>query len=170
MTPALDGIRILEFSANLPFCGMLLGDFGADVIHIHNPQPPGGRRAAQASGAHALPDDNPFMQTRGTLGHVGNRNKRSIGINLKQPEGREVFYALVRGADVVIDDMRPGRAAKLGVDYATLSELNPRIVYCANTGYGQDGPYSQLAGHDLIHAAKLTEVHRAEDSAESHAR
>jgi crotonobetainyl-CoA:carnitine CoA-transferase CaiB-like acyl-CoA transferase len=77
------------------------------------------------------------------------RNKRSLTLNLKAPEGRAIFHRLARDADVVLEGSRPGAAARLGVDYETLSELNPRLVYCSISGYGQDGPYRDRVGHDV---------------------
>lgn len=78
-----------------------------------------------------------------------NRNKKSLCLNLKEPEAREIFYKLVRGADVVVEQYRPGVAARLGIDYETVSRLNPRLVYCSISGFGQDGPYRLRSGHDL---------------------
>ena len=155
MTGPLDGIRVLDLGANAPgpFCGMVLGDLGADVISIHDPRPVGGRRAEQAQSLedastrlYAALEDSPALATR--------RNKRSLGLNLKDPRGRDLLYRLVREADVVITEMRPGAAARLGIDYETLQELEPRLVYCAISGYGQNGPLARLPGHDLNYLAQ----------------
>ena len=78
-----------------------------------------------------------------------NRNKKSIRLNLKSDEGRQVFYRLAKDADVIVEGFRPGVAKRMGVDYETIKKLNPRIIYCALSGYGQDGPYSQYPGHDI---------------------
>lgn len=147
MPGPLDGITVLDLTrlAPGPYCTMILGDLGADVIRIHNPAPPDGRRAEQMGAA----PDRPLIEWRGTEADALDRNKRSIGLNLKDERAREVFYALARDADVVVEEMRPGVVERLGVDYETLRELNKRIVYCSVTGFGQTGPYRLLAGHDL---------------------
>lgn len=147
MPGPLDGVTVLDLTrlAPGPYCTMILGDLGADVIRIHNPAPPEGRRAEQAGAA----PDRPLIEWRGKEHDALDRNKRSIGLNLKDERAREVFYALAQNADVVVEEMRPGVVERLGVDYATLRELNKRIVYCSVTGFGQTGPYRLLAGHDL---------------------
>ncbi len=128
MAAALSRFRMLDLSRQLPgpLCSMLLADLGMDVLLVHSPSDPMGL---------GIP----------LLG----RNKRSITLNLKAPEGREIFHKLARDADAVLEGGRPGGAAKLGVDYATLSALNPKLVYCSISGYGQDGPYRDRVGHDV---------------------
>lgn len=133
---ALDGIQILELArvppAELP--GMLLADMGAEVLKIESPDPerPRGvewdRRAAFA-----------FV----------NRNKRSMTLNLKTPEGQAIFRRLAADADVIVEGFRPGVMQRLGADYDTVRALNPRIVYCSLSGFGQDGPYRDYPAHDL---------------------
>ncbi|MEZ5100222.1 MAG: CaiB/BaiF CoA-transferase family protein [Thermoleophilia bacterium] len=147
MSGPLDGITVLDLSrlAPGPYCTMILGDLGADVIQIHDPRPPTGRRAEQQGAA----PDRPPLAWRGGLHDGLARNKRSLGLNLKDEEVRALFYRLVEQADVVVEEMRPGAAERLGIDYATLCGINPRIVYCSVTGFGQDGPYRLLAGHDI---------------------
>lgn len=147
MAGALDGILVLDLSRNAPgpFCTMILGDLGADVIAIHDPRPTAGRRADAAAGAA----DRPQMAWRHGPGDALGRNKRSLGLNLKDDEARALFYRLAEQADVVVEEMRPGTAARLRVDYETLAARNPKLVYCSLTGYGQTGPYARLAGHDL---------------------
>jgi crotonobetainyl-CoA:carnitine CoA-transferase CaiB-like acyl-CoA transferase len=145
MTMALEGIKVLDLSrlAPGPFCSMLLGDLGADVLLVEAPPeqlPSGGAAPRPAEGA---------VSTRGPAYNPLGRNKRSIVINLRTEEGREVFYRLAREADVVLEGFRPGVVKRLGVDYETISALNPRIVYCSLSGYGQSGPYNQLVGHDI---------------------
>jgi crotonobetainyl-CoA:carnitine CoA-transferase CaiB-like acyl-CoA transferase len=124
-----------------PFCSMLLGDMGADVIKV---EPPGsGDQTRRAMGFKLKGFDS--------LGFINmNRNKRSIVLNLKTEAGREVFYKLVRTADVLVENYRPGAAARLGIDYTTLKAINPRLIYASISGFGQTGPWSQRPGFDLI--------------------
>jgi len=124
-----------------PFCSMLLGDMGADVIKV---EPPGsGDQTRRAMGFKLKGFDS--------LGFINmNRNKRSIVLNLKTEAGREVFYKLVRTADVLVENYRPGAASRLGIDYATLKAINPRLIYASISGFGQTGPWSQRPGFDLI--------------------
>src|SRR5262245_33066665 len=128
MAHALSRFRMLDLSRQLPgpFCSMLLADLGMDVLTIAAPTDPLGA---------GIP----------LLG----RNKRSLTLNLKTPEGREIFHRLAREADVVLEGGRPGGAKKLGIDYETLRALNPRLVYCSISGYGQSGPYRDRVGHDV---------------------
>src|SRR5437867_4094092 len=141
-TRPLDGITVLDLTRLLPgaVATMMLGDFGADVIKIEQPGMGDPARQMRAG----------IKQTNGRAGgyfFVTNRNKRSIAINLKQPAGREAFLKLVGRADVVIEGFRPGVMERLGLDYESLRQINPRLIYCALTGYGQDGPYRLKAGH-----------------------
>jgi len=135
MTLALEGIKVLDLSRTVPgpFCTMVLADMGADVTKIDAP----GYQMGM------LPD-----QEKQAAYDFLSRNKKSIVLNLKTEEAREVFRKLATEADVVMEAFRPGVTKKLGVDYDTISELNPRIVYCSLTGFGQDGPYRDLPGHD----------------------
>ncbi len=146
---ALDGIRVLDLSRQLPgpFCTWLLADLGADVIRIEDPTAIArARGAAGAPSPVAEPDYDPHRQ-------VLNRNKRSLVLNLKVPAGRDVFYRLVEGADVVVEGFRPGVTRRLGIDYETLRRKNPRLVYCSLSGWGQTGPYREVAGHDIDYLA-----------------
>lgn len=134
----LEGIRVLDLTrlAPGPFCTMLLGDLGADVVVVE--EPPGvGRRFDIGMSERA--------QAFNALG----RNKRSLGLNLKDPKAQDVFLRLAEKADVVVEGFRPGVVKRLGVDYETVSARNPRIVYCSLSGYGQTGPYATLVGHDI---------------------
>ncbi len=146
--PPLDGIKVLDLTrlAPGPFCTMILGDLGADVVKIEEPGPPAGRRAQQAGAAGTR---RPAAAFSGSPYNALNRNKKSIGLNLKSEPGREIYLRLAQGADIVVEEYRPGVAKRLGIDYGVLSARNPRLIYCAITGYGQDGPYRDLAGHDL---------------------
>lgn len=138
----LEGIKILDLSrlAPGPFCSMMLGDLGADVLLVEAPAD--GKLAAAILGGAADPE-------RAAAYNVMGRNKRSIVLNLREPEAREVFYRLADTADVVLEGFRPGVVKRLGVDYETLAARNPRLVYCSLSGYGQTGPYSQMVGHDI---------------------
>ena len=137
---ALEGLRVLDLSTLLPgpHAAMVLADFGADVIKVERPGDgdPGRTRDPRVNGAsvrEALLD----------------RNKRSIALDLKHPAGRETFLDLARAADVVLEGFRPGVMERLGLGYETLREVNPRLIYCAISGYGSSGPRRDEAGHDL---------------------
>jgi len=142
---ALHGIRVLDLTQVMagPFCTMQLADMGADVVKVG---PPDGGDLSRAMGGAQLRmqgrDNAPFFAL--------NRNKRSITLDLKDAVDRERFLALVRRADVVVENFRPGVTDRLGVDYATLAALNPRLVYASISGFGQDGPYANRPGFDLI--------------------
>jgi crotonobetainyl-CoA:carnitine CoA-transferase CaiB-like acyl-CoA transferase len=135
-------LRVLDLSQVMagPFCCMLLGDMGADVIKV---EPPAGDQTRQAMGFRMKGEDSPGFLAL-------NRNKRAISLDLKTAAGRDVLYRLVETADIVVENSRPGVAAKLGIDYATLSQINPRLVYASISGFGQYGPWSQRPGFDLI--------------------
>jgi crotonobetainyl-CoA:carnitine CoA-transferase CaiB-like acyl-CoA transferase len=134
MTGALEGTKVLDLSRLLPgpYCSMILADHGADVLRVEAPH-----FAAVV----------PFPL------HTLHRNKRHMSLNLKTDEGRQIFYQLARGADVVLEGFRPGVAARLGVDYETLRGLNPHLVYCSISGYGQTGPRREMVGHDVNYLA-----------------
>ena len=138
--PPLTGVRVLDLTRLLPggYASQMLADLGADVLKIEEP--------GAGDYARAMP---PFTRTVGQAFLAVNRNKRSAALNLKHPDGREALLRLVDGSDVLLESFRPGVMARLGLDYETLHARNPRLVVCAISGYGQDGPYSQRAGHDL---------------------
>ncbi|MHA1104303.1 MAG: CaiB/BaiF CoA transferase family protein [Promethearchaeota archaeon] len=142
MTLPLDKIIILDLSRMLPgpYCTMILSDLGAEVIRVEDPNYPYSN----------LP---PFFQKgkyrESAFNSVLMRNKKSITLNLKTEKAREIFYELVKRADVVFDTFRPKVMEKLKIDYNTLSSINPSIICCSMTGYGQYGPYEQQAGHDI---------------------
>ena len=142
--PALDDVRVLDLTRLLPgpFCTVLLADFGADVIKVED-----------TTGGDYMRWMPPMVDESSAMFHPINRNKRSIAIDLKNPLGREAFLRLAATADVVVESFRPGVLDRLGVGYATLQEVNPRIVLCSISGYGQDGPFRDRAGHDLNYAA-----------------
>jgi len=147
----LNGIKILDLTklAPGPHCTMILGDLGADIIRVEEPGEPTGRRAAQAGTAQVKAPRPSYAATNAVA-----RNKRSIGLNLKGEPGRDIFLRLARNVDVVVEEFRPGVAKRLGIDYETLSQTNPRLIYCAVTGFGQTGPYHNLVGHDLNYIAQ----------------
>lgn len=136
----LSGIRVLDLTRLLPgpVCTLHLADLGADVIKIEDT---GAGDYARTMGAGADRTAPLFLAI--------NRNKRALRLDLKKSEGVEVFLRLARDADIVVEGFRPGVVDRLGVGYAACSEVNPRIVYCAISGYGQTGPYRDLAGHDV---------------------
>src|SRR4029453_15783134 len=113
-----------------PFCCMVLGDMGADVIKVETPG--AGDQTRKSMGFRLKGDDSGAFLAL-------NRNKRSVEIDLKNPAGLEAFYELVRGADVLVENNRPGVAARLKIDYAVLREINPRLVYASISGFGQTG-------------------------------
>jgi alpha-methylacyl-CoA racemase len=150
MTMPLEGITVLDLTrlAPGPYCTMILADLGADVIKIEEPGPPTGRRAQQAAGLSPVPPPR-YGVDRHSPYWALNRNKKSVGLDLKHDEARQIFYQLAERADVVVEEFRPGVAKRLGIDYDTLRQRNPRLIYCAVTGYGQSGPYKDLVGHDI---------------------
>lgn len=125
----LDGVRVLDLSRMLPgpYCSMILADHGAQVIAIEDKK---------------FQDDGLFFSDL-------NRNKRHLSLNLKSPQGLEVFFRLVEKADVILEGFRPGVVARLGVDYQAIRQKNPRIIYCSISGFGQTGPSRLRAGHDV---------------------
>ena len=159
MAQALEGLRILDLTryAPGPFCTMILGDLGADIIKVEEIGLPTGRRAEQMKGMDVIPVPPEFPSPDSPYNPL-NRNKRSIQINLKDPEGQRIFHQLAERADVVAEQFRPGVTKRLGIDYPTLKKINQRLIYCAITGYGQDGPYRDLPGHDITYIANAGAV------------
>ena len=145
MPPALDGVKIIDLSrmAPGPFCTMVLGDLGADVVRVE--EPGGGRMARE----RATDSGDAAAVRRRAAFNALNRNKRSVALNLKDPAAQAVLRRLAESADVFVEGFRPGVVSRLGCDYDTLSAVNPRLVYCSISGYGQDGPYANLVGHDI---------------------
>lgn len=142
---ALEGIRILDLTRVGPgsFCTMVLGDLGAEVIKIESPPEPGTRQG----GAFHSPEGEEGR--RQAAYNCLDRNKKSIVLSLRSEAGKRIFYQLVETADVIVEAFRPGVAERLGINYERVSKANPGIVYCSITGYGQDGPYQELLGHDI---------------------
>lgn len=143
--PPLDGIKVVDLTRVLagPFCTMLLGDMGADVVKIEEP---------------TLGDDTrswaPFVDGWSSYFLGVNRNKRSVALDLKSPEGAEVFKRLIAWADVLVENLRPGTLDRLGFGYAQASTLNPRLIYASVTGFGQTGPRRDEAGYDPVMQAE----------------
>ena len=149
---ALAGLRVLDLSRLLPggFCSLLLADHGAEVIKVEDT---GGGDYLRWAGSD------------GAMFAALNRGKRSIRVDLKRPAGRDVLLRLVRAADVLLESFRPGVMDRLGVGYERLREENPGVVYCAITGYGQDGPFAARAGHDLNYLARTGMLSLSEEPA-----
>lgn len=147
MTLPLQGVLILDSAHQYPgpYCSMLLGDLGAEVIKVE--QPGVGDPARRSPG---------FFKAL-------NRNKKSVTLNLKKTAAQEILKRLVEGADVFTEGFRPGVAQRLGMDYQTLRAVNPRLIYCSISGYGQDGPYRDLPGHDLNYLAMAGILHSIRD-------
>ncbi len=152
MSSALEDVRVLDLSRLLPggFCSLLLADLGADVIKVEDT---GMGDYVRWAPPFYGDESKHRLGTRSALYLALNRGKRSIRVDLKSEAGREAFLRLARDADVVLESFRPGVLEKLGVGYERLREENPRIVYCAVTGYGLDGPNVARAGHDTNYLA-----------------
>ena len=134
-------MRVLDLTRVLagPFCAMILGDMGAEVIKIEEP--------GKGDDTRSWP---PFLGGEATYFLSVNRNKESLTLNLKAPEGRELLKRLVKKSDVVLENFRTGTMERLGLGYATLRKVNPKLVYCAISGFGESGPEASRAGYDLI--------------------
>lgn len=139
--PALAGIRVVDFSRLFagPLCTMMLGDLGADVIKVEPP-----------SGDEARGFGPPFLGGEAMNFMAVNRNKRSLTLNLKHPDAREIAQRLCQEADVVVENFRPGVAEKLGVGYEQVAASNPRVIYCSISGFGTRGPYASRPALDLV--------------------
>ncbi len=139
---ALQGIRVLDFSRFMqgPHCSQMLGDMGAEVIKVE--------RVGSGDENRAFP----FNRIRGVNAFflALNRNKRSLTLDLKHPRGKEILTRLIATCDVLLENFRPGTMEKLGLGYEEISHRNPRLIYCSCSGYGQDGPYRDRAGQDLL--------------------
>ncbi len=146
----LQGIRVIAVEQYIagPYCSMLLADSGADVIKIEQP----GRGDPRRTIGPFATDESGNRSSAGFMAH--NRNKKSLALDLSKPEGREVFLELVKGSDVVVENLRPGAMEKLGLGYGRLRESNPRLIYAAISGFGRldpyTGPYSQRPAMDLV--------------------
>ena len=144
MKAPLDNIRVIDLTRVLsgPFCTAMLADMGAEVIKIEHPD--GGDDARHFG---------PFKNNKSLYFALINRNKKSISLDLKQRSAIEKLNELVRCADILVENFRPGVTKRLGVDFETMHEINPRLIYCSLSGYGQYGPHNQVVGHDLNYHA-----------------
>ena len=142
MTLPLAGYRVLELTHLVagPVCGMLLADLGADVVKVEAPE----------GGDIARTVYDPLLGGDSAVFHTVNRNKRSVALDLRRPEGRAAFTRLVAGADVVVEAYRGGVAERLGIDYAALAAVNPRLVYCSLSAFGPEGPWRDKPGLDML--------------------
>lgn len=143
---ALEGVRIIDASRLLPaaLCTQLLGDLGADVVKVEEPAHGDYQREFEPMG---IQDSGTFL--------LCNRNKRSVTLDLKTREGNALLKQLVASADVFVEGFRPGVMERLGLGYETLAAINPRLIYCSLSGFGQTGPYRLVPGHDLNYMALL---------------
>lgn len=146
MGQPLSNIRVLDLSLIMagPYCTLILGDLGAEVIKIERP--------GIGEGARGVPPY--FFEGESAYFIAMNRNKRSMTLDLKTKKGKEIFYELAKNSDVVIDNFRPGVVKKLGVDFDVLNKINPKIICCSISGYGQTGPFNDRPAFDLIVQAK----------------
>ena len=139
--PPLNGLRVIDLTRVVagPFCTMMLGDMGAEVLKIEEPKHGDDSRAWA-----------PFIEGTGSFFLALNRSKKSVALDLKTSAGADALRRLIETADVLIENFRPGSLAELGFDYASASALNPRLIYCSISGYGQTGPSAQLPGYDAV--------------------
>jgi crotonobetainyl-CoA:carnitine CoA-transferase CaiB-like acyl-CoA transferase len=139
---ALEGVKVLDLSRIMtgPYCTMMLADLGAEVVKVESP----------GTGDDTRSWGPPFLEGESTYFLSVNRNKQSITLNLKHPEGQDVFLKLVQWADVLIENFRPGTMDRLGFGYEALKEINPRLVYCSISGFGVTGPYRDKPGYDIL--------------------
>lgn len=144
MPAPLEGMKILDFTYLLPgpFATMMLADLGAEIIKIENSEAPDMLRLAP-----------PYVDNNGAAYLQVNRGKRSLSLNLKKEEAREIVYRLVKNYDVVVEQFRPGVMDRLGIGYDALKAINPSLIFCSLTGYGQTGSYANRAGHDINYLA-----------------
>ena len=141
MSGPLHGIKVIDLTRVLagPFCTMTLADLGAEIVKIEKP---GSGDDSRAFGPHLKGESAYFMSI--------NRGKKSLTLDLKSEQGREILLKLIETADVLVENFKPGVMKKLGLDYDTLKKTNPRLIYCASSGFGQTGPYSSRPAYDLI--------------------
>ncbi len=138
----LEGVRVLDLTRALagPYCTMMLGDYGADVVKI---EIPGTGDDTRGWGPPYIGDQSAYFLSI-------NRNKRSITLNLRNPKGKDVFLDMARSADVIVENYTPGVTGRLGIDYDSVKAVNPKIVYCSISGFGQTGPYREKPAYDQV--------------------
>ncbi len=138
----LEGVRVLDLTRALagPYCTMMLGDYGADVVKI---EIPGTGDDTRGWGPPYIGDQSAYFLSI-------NRNKRSITLNLRNPKGKDVFLDMARTADVIVENYTPGVTGRLGIDYDSVKAINPKIVYCSISGFGQTGPYREKPAYDQV--------------------
>lgn len=142
MKKALAGIRVVDLTTFMsgPFVSMVLGDLGAEIIKIEEP--------GSGDASRQIP---PYFHEGESLYYISlNRNKKGLTLNLNTEKGKDIFYKLVKKADIVLENYRPGVTKKLSVDYERIKAINPKIIYCSITAYGPEGPYGQRPAYDLI--------------------
>ena len=149
MTAALSHLRVLDISRVLagPWCGQILADLGAEVIKVERP---GVGDDTRTWGPPWMRDEEGNDTREAAYFMAANRNKKSVTVDLSRPEGQRIVRELAKQCDVLLENYKLGGLAQYGLDYASLHELNPRLVYCSITGFGQSGPYSPRAGYDFI--------------------
>jgi crotonobetainyl-CoA:carnitine CoA-transferase CaiB-like acyl-CoA transferase len=141
MSLPLEGVRVLDLTSVMagPYCTMVLGDMGAEVIKVENfPEGDASRRF------------DPKVNDESYCFAVLNRNKKSIGLNMKDPRGKEAFMKLAAKVDIIAENFRPGVVKKLGIDYASVAKINPGVIYASMSGFGQTGPYGHKGGFDIV--------------------
>ena len=155
MTRALEGITVLDLSRYVagPYCAQMLGDFGADVIKVEKPVTGDNMRGPGA----ATGDDNLYML-------MYNRNKRSLSLNLRHDRGREILAEMIRKADVLVENFRPGTMEAMGLGWEQVAALNPRLIMARISGFGQDGPWATRPAFDAIAQAEGGLMHLTGDS------
>lgn len=143
--PPLKGIRVLDLTRIIagPYCAMVLGDLGAEIIKVEQPK----------IGDESRAWGPPWLKEMSAYFISINRNKKSLTLNLKHPQGIEIFKSLVKTADVLLENFRPGTMEEMGLGYEALQRMNPRLIYCDMTGYGTEGPYRDKPGVDVIVSA-----------------
>ncbi len=148
-TKALEHLRVLDLTRVLagPWCTQLLADLGADVIKIERP---GGGDDTRAWGPPYLKDAQGRDTSEAAYYLAANRGKRSVTVDISRPEGQQLLRALTAKSDVVVENYKVGQLAKYGLDHPSLATVNPRLIYCSITGFGQSGPYADRAGYDFI--------------------
>ena len=139
---ALEGVCVLDLTRALagPYCTMMLGDYGADVVKIEMP----------GSGDDTRHWAPPFIGEESAYFLSINRNKRSVTLNLRHDRGKQIFVELAQKADVIVENFTPGVVDRLGIDYESMKAVDPRIVYCSISGFGQTGPYKTKSAYDQV--------------------